>query len=152
VDCRRWLLAGLAVACLSLTGCETGQGASAQGGDEDRPATVTPIEGGDLHRVTLTSTAADRAGIKTEPVRAAAAPDGSGQSLVVPVGALVYDNEGQTWVYVSTQPLTYVRERVTVTRIDGDTAVLQSGPAAGTPVASVGAAELLGAENGVEGE
>ena len=149
---RRWLLAGLIVASLSLAGCETGQAESGRGGDEDKPAQVFPIEGSDLHRVVLTQTASARAGIRTEPTRQLAGSDGSADSLGVPVSALVYDNDGQTWVYVSTQPRTYVRQRVTVARIDGDTAILQSGPAAGTPVASVGAAELLGAENGVEGQ
>jgi hypothetical protein len=152
VNGRLWLLASLAVASLALTGCQTGQTESAGGGEENKPAKVLPIEGSDLHRVVLTATAAAKAGIQTVQVRQLTPPDASGQSLAVPVSALVYDNNGDTWVYTSTQPLTYVRQRVTVVRIDGDMAVLQNGPAAGTPVASVGVAELLGAENGVAGE
>ena len=152
---RLHLLAGLPIviiASLALAGCQTGQTESARGGDEEGPAKVLPIQGSDLHRVVLTASAAARAGIKTEPVRQVATPGSAGQELAVPTSALVYDNDGATWVYTSTQPLTYVRQRVTVARIDGDVAVLQSGPAAGTQVASVGAAELLGAENGVAGE
>jgi hypothetical protein len=48
--------------------------------------------------------------------------------------------------------LTYVREEVTVADIDGDSAILSSGPDVGAVVVTVGAAELLGAENGVAGE
>lgn len=140
------------VASLALAGCQSGQTEGAQRGDEDTPAKVLPIKGSDVHRVVLTAAAAAKAGIKTEAVRQVTAPDSVGQNLTVPASALVYDNNGGTWVYTSTQPLTFVRQRVTVARIEGDVAVLQAGPAPGTLVASVGAAELLGAENGVAGE
>jgi hypothetical protein len=48
--------------------------------------------------------------------------------------------------------LTFVPQEVVIARIDGDTAILTSGPAPGTEVVTVGAAELLGAEYGVPGE
>jgi hypothetical protein len=41
---------------------------------------------------------------------------------------------------------------VAVARIEGDDAILQSGLATGALVVTVGGAELLGAEYGVEGE
>jgi hypothetical protein len=44
-----------------------------------------------------------------------------------------------------------VRQRVGVARIDGDLAILGSGPAPGTAVVTVGVAELLGTELGVGG-
>jgi hypothetical protein len=47
--------------------------------------------------------------------------------------------------------VTFIREAVTILRIDGDVAVLQSGPPVGTSVVTVGTAELLGTERGVEG-
>ena len=43
----------------------------------------------------------------------------------------------------------FKREPIDVERIDGDVAVVRSGPAAGTPVVTVGAAELWGFEFGV---
>jgi hypothetical protein len=52
-------------------------------------------------------------------------------------------------VYVSPSANTYTREPVTVEVIEGDRAVLAAGPAAGTAVVSVGAAELYGTETGV---
>lgn len=68
---------------------------------------------------------------------------------VVPYGAIVYGPKGDTWVYVSPAPLTYAREPVTVDFISGDLAVLAEGPAVGTTVVKVGAAELYGAEIGI---
>ena len=47
------------------------------------------------------------------------------------------------------EPLTFVRHRVVIDKIDRGLAVLQDGPAVGTKVVTVGAAELYGAESGV---
>jgi hypothetical protein len=65
---------------------------------------------------------------------------------VVPYGAVYYDAKGAPWVYVSGTPLTYQRQRIGVERIVGDLAVLSEGPPVGTPVVTVGAALLYGAE------
>ena len=145
----RWLVTGLLLGTLALAACQSGQTAADR---EERPAQVLPVEGSDVHRVVLKPDAARRVGIETRPVREVAAADTGAQSAAVPVSALVYDSKGKTWVYTSPQPLTYVREHVTVARIEGDVAILESGPPPGTAVATVGAAELLGAEYGVEGQ
>jgi hypothetical protein len=72
---------------------------------------------------------------------------GSGaKRTVVPYSALIYDSRGQTWVYTSPSPRTFVRQKVEVDQIQGDTGVLSDGPVVGTAVASVGAAELYGTE------
>jgi hypothetical protein len=150
---RSWLVTGFIVASLALAaGCDAGHTETAGSGDEDKPAKVLPIQGTDVRLVVLTAHAAERVGIKTEPVREVAAPDSGARNPAVPVTALLYDNTGATWVYTSTQPLTYVRQRVVVARIEGNLAVLRSGPAPGTAVTTVGAAELLGTEYGVEGQ
>ena len=62
---------------------------------------------------------------------------------------MFYDANGDTWVYANLEPLAYVRERVTVDDIQGGQAVLTDGPPEGTPVVTVGAAELYGTEFGV---
>jgi multidrug efflux pump subunit AcrA (membrane-fusion protein) len=67
---------------------------------------------------------------------------------VVPWSAVVYDLNGGTWVYESPAPHVFVRRRVQVKRVEGDLAVLASGPPAGTRVVSQGAAELFGTELG----
>ena len=65
---------------------------------------------------------------------------------MVPYGAVYYDAKGAPWVYVNTAPLTFERRRIGVERIEGDVAVLSEGPPVGTPVVTVGAALLYGAE------
>ena len=65
---------------------------------------------------------------------------------VVPYGALYYDARGAAWVYVSKEPLAFERQSVQVDRVVGNVVVLSDGPALGTPVVTVGAALLYGAE------
>jgi hypothetical protein len=148
---RSWIVAGFVVAGLALAGCDAGPTESAQHGEEDKPAQVLPIQGTDTSQVVLSSRAAERIGVKTEPVREVVASGTTTRTLAVPVTALVYDRTGATWVYTSTEPRTYVRHPVTVARVESNLALLLSGPAPGTAVTTVGAAELLGAEYGVEG-
>jgi hypothetical protein len=81
-------------------------------------------------------------------VRVEVALNGAGTRKVVPHAAVVYDAKGKTWVYVNTDPLVFVRQPITIDYIQGDLAVLSDGPAAGTAVVTVGAAELLGTEFG----
>jgi hypothetical protein len=110
--------------------------------------------------VELTADAAERIGLQTGAVRsrpapakhAATQPTAVAGTLAVPLNAVLYDKDGATWVYVSTGTLTFQRERITISGVDGDSAVLTTGPATGTAVVTVGAAELLGAEDGVPGE
>jgi hypothetical protein len=68
------------------------------------------------------------------------------------LAAVLYDDNGVSWVYTSPESLTFVRQRVVIDHVDGDNAVLRSGPPPGTPVVTVGGAELLGTEYVVEGE
>lgn len=82
-----------------------------------------------------------------ERVRVRLALAGSGtKRRAVPYSALIYDRQGQTWVYTSPNPRTFVRHKVEVDYIQGDVAVLNNGPPTGTVVASVGVAELYGTE------
>jgi hypothetical protein len=143
---RRGLVAvGLLVVGLQLSAC-TQQAAEAEGGGAE-PANVEQVEGADVSRLTLTAKAAERLGIQTKPLLAGKIGGASRQ--VVPYSAVLYDAKGDTWVYTNPAPLTYVRERVTVDVIQGDQAVLTDGPPEGTPVVTVGAAELYGTETGV---
>jgi hypothetical protein len=75
--------------------------------------------------------------------------DSAAQRLVIPYAAVVYGLEGETWVYTNPEPLVYIREPIGIDYIEGDTVVLSEGPASGTPVVVIGAAELFGAETGV---
>ncbi len=70
------------------------------------------------------------------------------QSLAVPWSAVIHDIHGGTWVYEQTGERVFVRRRVTVRHVIGDTAVLAAGPTPGVKVVSAGAAELFGTETG----
>lgn len=109
-------------------------------------ASVQMDEGAKTARITLTSDAARRLGLRTGAISAALAP---GTRLVMPADAVFYDAAGDTWAYVVREPLVYQREHVAVASIDGDVATLSAGPPAGTQVVVVGAAELYGTEVGV---
>lgn len=104
------------------------------------PAKVEATGDAGFSRLTLTERAVERLGIELAEVMAA------GDGLAAPYGALLYDAQGGTWVYVSPQPNVFQRAAVEVERIEGDTLYLRSGPAVGTRVVIVGAAELHGAE------
>jgi len=143
---KRWLaVLGLLIAIPQLSAC-TQTSAEATSGAE--PAKVEHVEGSeDVSRLTLTPKAVERLGIQTTPLSEATVA--GKKRKIVPYGAVLYDAEGKTSVYVSSAPNTYVREPITVDFIEGDRAVLTAGPAAGTAIVTVGAAELYGTETGV---
>ena len=70
------------------------------------------------------------------------------ESLVVPWSAVVFDIQGGAWVYERTGERVYARKRVVVRHVIGETAVLDSGPATGSSIVTVGAAELFGTDAG----
>lgn len=138
----RWTLVvaiaiALVLAGLELAEREASEGATAGG---VAPAAVEHLDGTSLSRVTLSASAAERIGLETAAVRR------SNRGLVVPYSAVLYDEQGKTWVYTNPTRLTFVRAPVVVGRIAGETAMLSSGPRPGTKVAAVGAAELYGTE------
>jgi hypothetical protein len=146
---RRWL-AGTLVAAFALTGCSAS--GEALGEASNAAATLHKVDGSDFDQVTLSSTAYQRLGVRTTAVRPARAATAGKATLVVPSAALLFDAEGKTWVYVQTEPRSFLRTSVTLDRVAGNTAYLTDGPKVGTIVATVGVPELFGAEEGVEGE
>jgi hypothetical protein len=66
--------------------------------------------------------------------------------------SVIYDLDGDAWVYTVTAPLTFVREAIVVEQITKDFAYISEGPPAGTQVVTVGVPELYGTEVGVNGE
>ena len=141
---RRWAPAALALvlACAGLAGCREVEQASAPGYE---PAKLEPLGKGDLQRVTFTAEGARRIGLRT------AAVTRDGRDMVVPYDALIYDGAGTAYVYTSPKPLSYVRSKVTVDRVEGDRVLLTRGPHPGTRVVTVGATEVYGAENDIAG-
>lgn len=143
---KNWIVAALIIAALPLSAC--GESSSSAAEEASGPAKVDQIEGTEVRRVTLTPQAAKRLGIQTARVRLArVSRDGvARQAKVIPYSAVMYGTHGETYTYTNPQPLTYVRRDIKVDYINGSQAALADGPASGTAVVTVGAAELLGAE------
>jgi hypothetical protein len=148
-----WVLAPL-LAVLPVAACHQ---TVADAAHTDKPATVEPVEGSELSRVLLSARAAERLGIETAAVRdtqvtfmpASLSTAGPAQWRAIPYSAVLYDPNGNTWTYTSPDSLVFVRHPISVEYIEGDVAVLSSGPPAGMSVVTVGAAELFGTEFGV---
>jgi hypothetical protein len=142
-------LASLAAVALFLTGCSV---ASAH--EDPSPAVVKSIPGSAVKQLQLTQQAIHRLGIRIAALRTGqASVDGHrGTYKLIPYSAVVYDNDGSTWAFVNTAPQTFIRQRLTVGAIQGNTAVLAAGPAPGATVVTVGAPELLGTEYNISGE
>jgi hypothetical protein len=130
------LLVCASLAVLALPGCGSSASGDATGGE---PARVEKVAGSTVSRITLTADAARRIGIETTASR----------GTQIPYAAVLYDDNGGTWAYTSPSSLVFVREPISVERIDGDVAFLTRGPASGVSVVTVGAAELWGIELGV---
>ena len=110
----------------------------------EAPAAGAPHTKGALYYVIESP---DQKLVPGQRVRVETPLSGSGAlHKVVPHSSLIYGAHGETWVYTSPEPLTYVRHTVSVDYIEDDLAVLSDGPPAGTEVVSVGAAEVFGTE------
>jgi hypothetical protein len=143
-----WLLAVVAAVALIAVAMEVAEQDASQDAaaetTEGGPATIEHVEGSDLARVTLTEAAVERIELETAPVTTRGG--GARSRTVVPYSAVLYDERGRTWVYTRAEELTFVRAPITVEVIRGDRATLTDGPAVGTEVVAVGAAELFGSE------
>lgn len=137
-----WLGIALIAAVPLVSGCkeETAQA------EHPHPATVEHLEGSDLSRVTLTEHAMQRLDVRTGAVTQETSPRSQSAQLAVPYSSLLYDSQGNTWVYSSPEPRVFVREKVDVDFIEGDIVYLAAGPEIGTNVATFGVAELYGSE------
>lgn len=137
----RWMVVVALSVGLPGVGCKKPPEDTAE---EHKAATVEHLEGAEPARVTLTEQAVKRLDIQTAAIRGEEV--GGKQRMVIPYAAILYDTKGDTWTYTNPERLTYVRHPITVDRIVGDLAFLSDGPASGTAVVTVGAAELYGSE------
>jgi hypothetical protein len=144
-DNRRWVAVILVVAATGLSACARSSTLDSEAATDEGPARVEPVDGTDLQRVVLSARAARRVGIETARVRVA-----QGHRTLVPYAAVMYGAAGNAFVYTNPKRLTYVRRAIAIARIDGGAALATRGPPSGTAVVTVGAAELLGTEYGVE--
>ena len=138
---RRSLVLAVAAGALALTGCTQVE----EFESTYSPTSVKPLEGhDDIQQVTFTADAARRAGLQTATVSRL------GRETSIPYAALIYNEEGNTYTYVTRKPLVFVRERIAVDHIEHGRVVLRRGPPPGTRVVTTGAAEVYSAEFGVE--
>ena len=132
---NRWLLVVVVFAGLLLSAC----GAKTAAPEKIVPSKLEPIEGTDLSKVILTEKAAERIGVETV----------SASGTEVPYAAVIYDIEGNTWIYTNPEPLTFVREPIVIDHIDGDTAFLAESLPGELNVVTMGVIEIYGTETGV---
>jgi len=142
------LAAGVLIISCLLVACSTATGTTTTK-DKYEPAVVEKTESGAV--VTLDEKAAVRLGIQTAAVAdAGTVREGSSSALAVPYSAILYDKDGNAFVYTNPGGLTFVRAPITVDYVEGDQAILSDGPSSGTQVVAVGVAELWGAETGLK--
>lgn len=126
----------------------------------DKEVKLEKVDGTELSKITLTPKAVERLDIKTtkvreEPIEADDLDDVKEdrvkkKKVVVPYSALLYDEKGNTWIYISPEPLTFVRYAIKIDDIEEDNlVVLADGPPIGTEVVTIGVSELYGAEKGI---
>ena len=140
----RLMMVAMIVVGLPLSGCKKEQVAEVH-----HPAKVEDTDQKGIKKVTIEPRAAERIGLETTEVREEQVSLATGVATrkVVPYGAIMYDSKGEAWTFTSPQPLVFVRQHVVVEDVVGDKVVLSDGPATGTTVVTVGAAELMGAEH-----
>ena len=83
-------------------------------------------------------------------IRSTSTVRATGRLTSIPYAALIYNEEGDTYTYVSRKPLVFVRVLIGVDHIANGRVVLKHGPPLGTRVVTTGAAEVYSAEFGVE--
>jgi hypothetical protein len=135
------LAAAMSAACLTMSGVSA---LAAETAVKATPARVEATLDANIKKITLTPKAAERLGIQIDEVRA----DPSGRRIV-PYASVLYDLTGKTWVYISADPLTFVRGAVEIDTIKGDNVYLLDGPPVGTKVLAAGVPQVFGTEVGV---
>ena len=111
-----------------------------------QPASIEKIDGSAISRVTLSEDAMQRLDIQTAAVTEQKSPRKDAMQRAVPYSALIYDPQGNSWVYTSPDARVFVRAPIDVDFIQDDLVFLKDGPETGTAVATVGVAELYGTE------
>src|SRR5262245_2232917 len=151
---RTYLILTAFMAVLALT-IANGTSRSAEDEEAEESVTVSDTPGKDVKTLTFTEDAMGRLGIETDTVRqVVVSHDGvEGAHKAVPLSAVTYDADGNTWGYTNPAPDTFVREPVTVEFMEAANMYLSQGPQVGDSIATTGVQEMIGAEFGVgEGE
>jgi hypothetical protein len=144
-----WMVAVVMIGALSLVIFTRVFADETETGDSEA-AQVEPIDGSSLNRVILSQKAAERLGVETAAVQEEEV--GGALEKVIPYSAVLYDANGDPWTYTNPEPLVFIRQKISIDDVEDGSAILSEGPDAGTKVVTVGAAELIGTEYGVDEE
>jgi hypothetical protein len=151
-----WTIAVALLATGSLLSATMASFGEEDEAEHDDNVQVEDTPGTDAKTLIFTEAAMSHLDVQTAPVKEIeASREGKdvGRRLAVPHSALIYDAEGEPWVYVSSAPDTFLRKHVAIDFMDHDHIFLTTGVTAGENVVTVGVPELRGAEFGVgEGE
>lgn len=140
---NKWMMVVVLVfAGLLLSGCHHED----HGHHMEHPSHVEHIEGSDVSKVILTEMAIKRTDVLTDEVREQKVSRHTSPRKVVPYSSIWYDYHGDVWVYTVPEPRTFIRHKIDVDYIEGNTVVLNDGPPVGTIIASQGVAEIYGSE------
>jgi multidrug efflux pump subunit AcrA (membrane-fusion protein) len=153
---KGWTIAVALLATGSLLSATVASFGEEDEAEHDDNVQVEDTPGTDAKTLIFTEAAMSHLDVQTAPVKEIeASREGKdvGRRLAVPHSALIYDAEGEPWVYVSSAPDTFLRKHVAIDFMDDDHIFLTTGVTAGENVVTVGVPELRGAEFGVgEGE
>jgi len=107
---------------------------------ENQPYTVEGPEDAAIKRVKMEDATAALLPVELATVRE------RGNRTVAPHSAVIYNPDGDAFVYTKPKAETYIRAPIDIVRVNGDRAVLSDGPPVGTTIVTTGSAELLATE------
>ena len=107
---------------------------------ENQPYKVIGPEEAEIKTVQMEDATAALLPVETTTVRR------KGNRKTVPHNAVIYNPDGDVFVYTKPKAETYRRAPIEVVRVHGDEALLSDGPPAGTTIVTTGSAELLATE------
>ena len=87
--------------------------------------------------------------IKRLDIASRAFPRDRDGKQTVPISALIYDTQGQAWVYIEREPSIFHREHIRVAQARNEYMRIESNFADYFRIVTQGAAELNGAESGI---
>jgi len=107
---------------------------------ENQPYTVEGPEDAAIKKIKMEDATAALLPVRLATVRE------QGNRKVVPHSAVIYNPDGDAFVYTKPKAETYIRAPIDIVRVNGDRAVLSDGPPVGTTIVTTGSAELLATE------
>ena len=107
---------------------------------ENQPYEVIGAEDAPIKTVKMDDATAALLPVELAEVRRA------GDRKVVPHDAVIYNPDGDVFVYTKPKAETYIRAPIEIVRVTGEKAVLSAGPRTGARIVTTGSAELLATE------